>query len=454
VTDALLVDEATRAPVISKSQASEQTIIRIRYDLFHEVRYLLTKFQPETYASAPTLDLHIALLRDLITGCSIPIVEIPPVPAGYNFIACLTHDVDHPGIRNHKLDHTMFGFLYRASVASLLDALRGRKTIRQLALNWAAAATLPFVYLGLAKDFWRQFQGYCEFEKGSTFFVIPRKGDPGQGIKGERVSRRAAKYAAAELKPELERLRSEGKEIGLHGINAWLDIQNGQAELAQIGSVTGNSNCGVRMHWLAFNERSPAVLEAAGFDYDSTIGYNRTIGYRAGTAQAFKPLGLKRLLELPLHIMDTAMFYPVYMNLSPQAAKAATEHLLNNAVRFGGAVTINWHDRSLAPERLWDSAYTELVGSLKQKRAWFPTANQAVDWFKKRRAVRLEPGTMEGKTLRISTGSNRVNDGLPGLKVRVHKPSKRIAFAPAVNSAVNEFVDLPFDQAEEVCIAL
>ena len=68
----------------------------------------------------PTLDLHIAVLRDLIVASGAPLVEIPPVPEGYRFIACLTHDVDHPSIRQHRFDHTMFGFLYRAVVHSLV----------------------------------------------------------------------------------------------------------------------------------------------------------------------------------------------------------------------------------------------------------------------------------------------------------------------------------------------
>ena len=57
--------------------------------------------------------------------------------------------------------------------------------------------------------------------------------------------------------------------------------------------------------------------------YDSTVGYNETIGYRAGTSQVFKHPDVDHLLELPLHIMDTALFYPSYMNLSDDQAGAA-----------------------------------------------------------------------------------------------------------------------------------
>ncbi len=101
-----------------------------------------------------------------------------------------------------------------------------------------------------------------------------------------------------------------GCEVGLHGIDAWLDSSKGREELEEIRSLTGNSEIGVRMHWLYYDQQSPVALEKAGAAYDSTIGYNETVGYRAGTTQVYKPLEANRLLELPLHVMDTALFYP------------------------------------------------------------------------------------------------------------------------------------------------
>ena len=79
-----------------------------------------------------------------------------------------------------------------------------------------------------------------------------------------------------------------------------------------------------------------------------------------------------------MHIMDTAMFYPAHMNLSPKRAQDVMAALVKNAIRFGGVLTINWHDRSIAPERLWDTSYVRLLEDLKSKEAWFPTAAQAV----------------------------------------------------------------------------
>ena len=73
------------------------------------------------------------------------------------------------------------------------------------------------------------------------------------------------------------------------------------------------------MHWLYYDQQSPVALEQAEAVYDSTIGYKETVGYRAGTTQVYKPLQVTRLLELPMHVMDTALFYPAYLGFSPRA---------------------------------------------------------------------------------------------------------------------------------------
>src|SRR3972149_3283710 len=120
-------------------------IVRIGYDLFQEVAFLLSQGQPAANARVPTLDLHIALLRDQALRAGTPLVEVPPVPPGYDFMACLTHDVDFAGIRQHRCDPTMWGFLYRALVGSLSGLLRGRLTWRKLIRNWQGAVSIPLL---------------------------------------------------------------------------------------------------------------------------------------------------------------------------------------------------------------------------------------------------------------------------------------------------------------------
>jgi hypothetical protein len=420
--ECLLRDECSSQCAGTVSHFGEKVVARIGYDLFGEVSRLLTNGQPALNADIPTLEWHIELLRKLVVGCGVPLVEIPPVPEGYQFVTCLTHDVDHPSLRRHRWDYTMFGFLYRALLGSVRKSVRGSFSFQDVVKNWTAAAKLPFVYLGLAEDPWREFgKSYREVEKNlvSTFFVIAFKNYAGKNAQGRTLRLRASRYEARDIANTIEELMAVGCEIGLHGVDAWLDSSRGSDELNEIRSLTQNLEIGVRMHWLFYDQESPVILEKIGVSYDSTVGYNETIGYRAGTTQVYKLPQTERLLELPLHVMDTALFYPAHLGLSTQEAMVVIDRLINNAARFGGCLTVNWHDRSMFPERLWGKCYCGLIEDLKTRGAWFATAGQAVRWFRKRRAAVFEADPIEPDGLRAKVPSSW--DDLPPLQVRTYK---------------------------------
>jgi hypothetical protein len=451
--DKVLLHAGTNSAAAISTASGGRAVVRLGFDLFEEVHYLLTKGQPAGLAGTPTLELHISLLRELIISHGVTLVEIPPVPAGHRFIVCLTHDIDHPRVRQHMCDHTMFGFLYRALIGSVIDFCRGRRSLRQVVTNWKAAFSLPLVFTGLAKDFWNQLDRYLALEKGlaSTFFVIPTKGDAGVDAEGRTKRKRASRYALTDVADDLKKLLSANREIAVHGIDAWRNRAKGRDEREHIQEITGTAETGIRMHWLYFDSQAPSTLEKAGFSYDSTVGYNEAIGYRAGTAQVFKHPNVDRLLELPLHIMDTALFYPSYMNLSDDEARAAMLPLIENVTRFGGALTINWHDRSLGPERLWADAYVTLLRDLRARTPWFATALQAVSWFRKRRATSFASIIQDGGSIRVQTAIDPTTTDLPPLTLRVYNSGSSRYNIRGERNAV--FEDFTIDGSDEVLIA-
>ena len=426
----LLKSSMANQAVAVEIRNKEKTVIRLGYDLFAEVEYLLTKGQPISFAQIPTLDHHINLLRGLIVGGGFKLIEIPPAPRNSKFIVCLTHDVDFFGIRRHLLDKTFFGFLYRASIGSLLGFFKKRIPLGRLFRNWSAVLKLPFVYLGLARDFWIQLKGYIEIEGSlpSTFFFVPFKGRPGMAENGTAPKTRGVKYKFAEIAGELKPLLSSGREIALHGIDAWIDSARGKRELSEVASVSGQAQVGVRMHWLYFNEKSPRLLQDAGFAYDSTLGYNEAVGFKTGTAQAFCLPSGGGLMELPLIVMDTALFYPDRMNLPEDQAWDILQGVVKHLEQSGGVLTINWHHRSIAPERLWDDFYVRLLDDFKKRGAVFLTMSQAVGWFQKRRSARFATPTNDpgGISLKIPVSDQELGEGdeaSPTLTLRVHSPT-------------------------------
>jgi hypothetical protein len=445
-----LVMEDTGESVVSVTYQDDSTIVRVGYDLFSEIRFLLTSGQPIAWAAIPTIERHIALLRDLILAAGIPVVEIPPVPAGHRFMACLTHDIDHPFIRLHTFDHTMFGFLYRATVGSLIRAFRGRLSLAALARNLGSAVLLPLVHLGWIKDFWSTFEEYLRIEqgRGSTFFVIPIKHQPGRTVDGEAPAKRASSYAVSDIAHHATAVVAAGGEIAVHGIDAWVDSASGAEERDHVSRAAGSEAGGVRMHWLFWDAKTPERLDKAGFSYDSSFGYNATVGFRAGTSQVFKPITAGYLLELPLTIMDTALFYPSYLDLTQDAARHAVHRLVDEVERHGGALTVNWHDRSLAPERLWGGFYNDLIAELTRRQAWFPTAAQATAWFRRRRSAMFQSVCWDRDSVRVTATVDEL-DHLPDLTLRVHTP--RLANSDDA-APQQRFIDVPLRNRTDACV--
>jgi hypothetical protein len=162
-------------------------------------------------------------------------------------------------------------------------------------------------------------------------------------------------------------------------------------------------------------------VEQAGYDYDSTVGYNNTAGFRAGTTQAFKLPATSALMELPLHVMDTALFYRSYLDLKPDEAIRRISEMISLTKRFGGVLTINWHDRSLAPERLWGGVYRDTIEQLANAGAWFATCREAVNWFRQRRDISFENISVDADhALCISVRCPEGSGEMPSPRLRVH----------------------------------
>lgn len=429
---------------------AEKKILRIGYDLFDEIEFILTKGQGIEYAHIPTVDIHIALLRSWILESGLSLLEVPPVPYGYNLITCLTHDVDFISIRSHKLDHSVLGFIFRIFYPYSIRDFRSNISWNKLFKNLKALILLPGVYLGIFSDFWFQINRYVEIEDGvsSTFYFIPFKDYPGDKDPNNShpSEYRSARYDINQYKIPLRTLIQKGHEVGLHGIDAWYSSEKGLKELNVINEITGEDKLGVRMHWLYFSDDSAKALEDAGFIYDSTVGYNETPGYKAGTSQVYHLEGSTNLPELPLIVMDTSLFYSDRMSMSEAEALNLCKKIIRDIEIFGGVFTLNWHQRSLAPERNWDEFYIELLRILKEEKAWFATARQAVNWFNKRRSIKFR--TVEYSKDKVQVKINSNNDDISVKhSMRFYYPQTGIK---NTGGYVKSFVDIPWSGEHEV----
>jgi hypothetical protein len=197
----------------------------------------------------------------------------------------------------------------------------------------------------------------------------------------------------------MRRMVDEGFEVGLHG--SYESYANGDELARQRSAVErglGSPVFGVRQHFLRFDAASTwAAQEAAGFRYDTTLGYNEAVGFRAGIAAPFHPFdptkkGPRTLLELPLTAMDGALFRTLKLD-ARLALRRVREHL--EAVEaVGGLAVILWHPNTTDTDAFpgWWECYLGVLKYLEGRSVWVPNAAELASWWLEREArLALEP---------------------------------------------------------------
>jgi hypothetical protein len=150
--------------------------------------------------------------------------------------------------------------------------------------------------------------------------------------------------------------------------------------------------------------------------------------------------------------MDTTLFYTGRMDLAEPQAMALVEGMIAKTQRFGGVLTVNWHDRSMGPERLWDTFYERILARLKSMKVWFATASQAVSWFSARRSVTFHEARLCNNKLKVRLSSSAYDN--PQLLLRIHIPRGRGTQRDYLFTAHERIVDISFSGDLEVSISL
>ena len=398
-------------------------------DIFKKVTDLLNCGKPHN--SAPLCEKYLNELKNKLKQFT-TLVEIPPIPWDYSYIVALTHDVDVTSVRERSW--LSIGY---AIYNCILD------------LNFVDGARIFLAKFGLLKDPWNKFEEWIKIESElgvrSTFYFIPFKDIP--GIDSPKII--AGKY---ELDKDLiNRLIKDGFEVGVHGIDNWRDQKRAREEFKKLSEFT-NLDVGNRTHFLLRNEDTWKILDACGYMYDSTFGYNDDVGFRAGTLQVYKPKEVENLLELPLHIQDGALFMRPCLKLPEDEAKDRCDEIFDFANEFGGVITLLWHQMSLAVPHDWGNFYRYLVRKASKEGAWVTRAVDVVKWFEVRRNVRLDCTEKDNK-LRIRLDGFKILGGIPAMRLRIYVDPEKIRGVDGKYIAKGDHVDVMCDKGE-IMVAL
>nr|MDK2850707.1 hypothetical protein [Candidatus Cloacimonadota bacterium] len=181
------------------------------------------------------------------------------------------------------------------------------------------------------------------------------------------------------------------QDIGLHGSpESAFDPDVLERELKNLRDL-GFKPRGFRTHYLHFEyQKSFAILESKGIQYDSTLGYWENIGFRAGISFPFYPFNIAenrpfRVLEIPLIVMDTSLNSRKAMNKSYSSAHRSIKRLIQFSSRYQSHLSVLWHNTTFDPidYPMWGKLYWRTIRNAKAAGAWVTSLSDIYDeWVK------------------------------------------------------------------------
>lgn len=313
------------------------------------VKYAESLQEQWNFVDMPVVDIYAQILENAIKH-SLPEFAGRGVFAGENsFSLALSHDIDY------------WKFW---SKFQLLDTLKyNLKSFKKRPVNAAYKLLGHFIHKTFFYSHYRLLQNILKKEEAlganSTFFLMGKDDYPDQ---------RQNYIADSKTQKEIVKLLAD-KDIGLHGSpEAAFDLNALKTEKQKLEKL-GLKPRGYRTHYLFFDyQKSFALLEEAGFDYDSTLGYWENIGFRCGTSFPFYPYNLEEdrafnILEIPLVVMDTSLLSPKAMALNIHSAKNKVKKMISKAGKYHSHITLLWHNTNFDPVDfpLWGKLYWDTL---------------------------------------------------------------------------------------------
>ena len=343
----------------------------------------------------PEVDLWVAAERRRLAE-ETPLE--PLWPEGASFALCLTHDVDMVARRWTASQH----------IRSLSVALRGstgdtgEEAARRRA--WAAAraaARVPYFGVSRAPDAADTLERCVELERSrgvtaSYLFTVypPRRRTIYDAVYtgADRCRFRGRTRSVREIARELQ---EEGFDVGLHaGYASATDLDAFRYEKGMVEDYIGGDVVSCRQHYLHWDVgATPRIQSEAGILVDSTVGFNRNVGFRAGTALPHRLFDLAadeplNVLEVPLIIQESPLLSPNALELDAPLAQQTMEDFIGRIEETGGVVTLLFHPHSLA-----DPAYLSLfswaLDYARDRGAWVASLKAIHSWWEER-AARLQ----------------------------------------------------------------
>lgn len=335
----------------------------------------------------PWLDEPLAELRHLLMRDHPEWPWEPLWPNGCPFALCLTHDVDIVS------QYATIGCFFREFDRMCQNRERKKEHLKRLA--WTGINVVSGL-VRTAKDPLWHYEDWLKLEDRfgfrSTFFFFPSHLIKPALVDAnyhfnERIIFAKRPMTVGQMMQVIHRA---GWEIGLHGsYHSATEPGILDYERSQIESAIGDAVISTRQHWLHYDiQQTPRLQAEAGLRCDSTHGFNRSIGFRAGTSFPYwcwdhSTQSELPVLEIPQHVMDGALFTTNALEYNAELAVLHCIQLMDRVAQVGGCLTLSWHPNYLNDEKWW-SVYQTLLEEGARRNAWGCTAGQLYVWWTQR----------------------------------------------------------------------
>jgi len=315
----------------------------------------------------PFIDSYaLKLKNEIYSICqknSLPFISKLPWPNGAVQACCITHDVDL--VRKYSPKEILQSL---AKLDFKNTGIISKKLFERENPYWNFSELLDY---------------YQERHWRVTFFFLAKSWER-SGFRYNIKSKR--------FRELFKKISAGGHEIGLHSSRFIFDRpEDYHREKNKLESIINRGIRGVRQHYLRilFPE-GWRYLKNAGFHYDSSCGYNNSIGFRAGTAFPYKirvPESSESLdlYEAPIILMD----YPwIDHDAAFEENWSKFEKQMSFVTQTSGLANLLWHPSNIA-ENAYRAYWDKMVNWIGQHDFYFDTLENILQWWKKRSSVEL-----------------------------------------------------------------
>ena len=305
--------------------------------------------------------------QEMVTFCQqhkIPFLSKMPWPLGNPFALVISHDIDL--IRKYG-PRILAKDLFTVNFKKFRQHFA--QSVYRENLYWNFDDILDF---------------YDDQDIISTFFFIAR----GWENLNYRYNINTAKFHQL-----FEKIMQKNHEIGLHSSRYAFDYPKRiLREKKKLEKTIGEEIKGVRQHYLRLQfPEAWRNFQNAGLQYDSSCGYNRAMGFRAGTSFPYKTFDVEKaeilkFYEIPFLVMD----YPWLEGQSNHPGRQFEfQEIVDQIEKCQGLLHILWHPHNLVEHEfkpLWESIFSWL----EHKKYYNNSLKRILMWWENRAGIALK----------------------------------------------------------------